>query len=46
MFDRMIRTKSHNLSEDTREGYAALQSTIPNAGHIPEEGELCYDNII
>ena len=29
--NRKIRTKSQNLSEDTRKGYAALQSTIPNA---------------
>ena len=43
IFDRKIRTKSQNLSEDTQEGYAAIQSTIPNAGRIPGEGELCYD---
>ena len=30
-FDRKIRTKSQNLSEDTLEGYAALQSSIRNA---------------
>ena len=43
---RKILNMSLNLSDDTLEGCAALQTSILNAERIPEDGELCDDIII